>query len=112
MSGSNSIRRHSCSLGHGHGVSEVPYGADLVQRPLDHLERRIDGSIRGGTALGHLEELASHLELHTCYLLTFVLHQGHPRFNNVVIWRVEGFESLRNPPQKMWRQPGVLTFNV
>src|SRR5262245_65347024 len=83
-----------------------------MQGLLDHLERRIDGSIRGGATLGHLEQLAGHLELHAYDLLTFLLQKGDPSFKDVVVRRVEYFEALRNPSHEMWRQPGVFAFNV
>src|SRR5262249_48916330 len=108
----------ACGLRQGHrwstepSGSGLPCGADLLQGSLHHLQRRIDGSIRGGATLGDLEQLASDLDLHACDFLTFLSQKDNLCFENVFVWRVEFYESLRNPAHQMWRQPSVSAFNV
>ena len=83
-----------------------------MQRLLDPLESRIDGSIRSGTALGHLEALVSQEELQAYGLLVSALDKGDTRFENIFVWHIQCFEALGNQPNEMRYQPGVFAFHM
>src|SRR5262249_356453 len=112
LSGDAGSRRWpGLTLGDRHGGVGPPCGADLLQRPLYPLQRRIDGSIWGGATLGDVQQLAGDPDLHAYYFLTFLLHKNNTCFKNGCMRRFEFYESLRHPAHKMWRQ-SVLAFHV
>jgi hypothetical protein len=88
------------------------YSTSIVQRLLDPLESRLDGSIRSGAALGQLEALVSQEELHAYGLLVSTLDKGNTCFENIFVWHIQCFEALCNPPNEMRYQPGVFAFHM
>src|SRR2546422_765565 len=88
------------------------FNTSIMQRLLDSLESRIDGSIRSGATLGHLKALVNQEELHSYCLLAPSLDKGDTRFENIVVWCVQCFEALCNPPNEMRYQPGVFAFHM
>jgi hypothetical protein len=83
-----------------------------MQSALDHLQGRTNGRIWRLATLGHLEVLSSYQKLDPCHLPAALPSKGDARFVNVFIRRVERCESIRNPPYKVRRQPGMLAFNM
>jgi len=88
------------------------YSTSIMQRLLDPLESRIDGSVRSGAALGHLEALVSQEELHAYGLPVSTLDKGDAGFDNIFVWHIQCFEALCNPPNEMRYQPGVFAFHM
>jgi len=88
------------------------YSTSIMQRLLDPLESRIDGSVRSGAALGHLEALVSQEELHAYGLPVSTLDKGDTGFDNIFVWHIQCFEALCNPPNEMRYQPGVFAFHM
>jgi len=65
--------------------SSLLCNTSLMQRLLDPLKSRIDGSIRSGTALSHLEALVNEEELYSYSLLASALDNGNMRFANIFV---------------------------
>jgi hypothetical protein len=83
-----------------------------MQGALDHLKGRPNSRIWRLAMLSHLQALPSQQELDARHLPASLPSKGDTRFVDILVRRIERFESIRNPPYQMRRQPRVLAFNM